>query len=131
MFSQTVLRRSKFSIEPPSSNTERTLMHLLLFIKSPNRTGFNMYTKYTKQQLTFLALHSLLLVINMLLFKLLENRLIKNFGKIQFPCTSFLGLTWSFIKEPPQVKSRSPSEVLLNKVTCQVSSGSIDGIPHA
>ena len=64
MFSQTVLRRSKFSIEPPSSNTERTLMHLLLFIKSPKENWFQYVHKGYKTaidfpSLTFIALMSL------------------------------------------------------------------------
>ena len=40
------------------SDTKRTMMHLLLFLKSrPERTGFNMYAECTQLQLTFLALH--------------------------------------------------------------------------
>jgi len=53
MFSQTVLRRSKFSIEPPSSNTERTLMHLLLFIKSPKENWFQYVHKVYKTAIDF------------------------------------------------------------------------------
>ena len=37
VFTDQVLRRSNFSIVPPSSITERTLMHLLLFTNSAQR----------------------------------------------------------------------------------------------
>ena len=60
MFAMYVMR-SKFPIEPPSSNIERTLMHLLLFTNSAQRELVSIctvYTEYTQPQLTFLALHS-------------------------------------------------------------------------
>ena len=40
-----------------SSDTKQTLMHLFLFTNSAQIPGFNMYAEYTRQQLTFLALH--------------------------------------------------------------------------
>ena len=39
-----------------SSDTKRTLMHILVCKFHPERTGFNMYAEYTLLQLTFLAL---------------------------------------------------------------------------
>ena len=39
-----------------SSDTKRTLMHILVYKFRPKRTGFNMYAEYLRQQLTFLAL---------------------------------------------------------------------------
>ena len=41
-----------------SSDTKRTLMHIIVYKFRPKRTGFNMYTENTRPQLTFLALHS-------------------------------------------------------------------------
>ena len=43
----TLLRRSKFSIVPPFSNTERTLMHLLLFTNSAQRELVSICTQST------------------------------------------------------------------------------------
>jgi len=45
-----------------SSDTKRTLMHLSN--SAQRETGFNVYAEYTRRQLTFLALHPWLILIN-------------------------------------------------------------------
>jgi len=47
------------SMRLTSSDTKRTHEASIRVYKfRPERTGFNMYAKYKRQQLTFLALHS-------------------------------------------------------------------------
>ena len=54
-----------------SSDTKRTLMHLLLFTNSAQRELVSICTqRYTQPQLTFLALHSWILVEFYILFRI-------------------------------------------------------------
>ena len=84
-----------------SSDTERTLMHLLLFIVykfRPERTGFNMYTEYTQPQLTFLALHPCsILNICSALYCTMAFRLTSKFPGI-YKCLKFLNNEFKRIK---------------------------------
>ena len=56
VFTDLVLRRSNFSIVPPSSNTERTLMYLLLFTNSAQRELVSICTQ-TIHNRNWLSLH--------------------------------------------------------------------------
>ena len=65
MFSQTVVRRSKFSIEPTSSNTERTLIYLLMFTNSAQRELVSICTQSIHNR-NWLSLPYILALINVI-----------------------------------------------------------------